>query len=608
MLEYCADDYVSFYLNGTCILQRSEIGYADYQILSTADGTLPLENFKENEENIFCADNLNVQSSMALSYRFTVYHSDGDPVVIWSDPENSKLLHLKQGESSPAGWTDAGFDDSTWSQAFAYKEPGTWVNLFHLSEHAFDSFLGSGFVPYLSHLKKGDAGRDERNLFRSKFRFPNHPSKIGVIMNPARINFGGTVSVTLIPGPDTTELSQFYILAWLPSSLQLTNYAPGASFDPKTRRISWKVSNQDMKLSYLKLNAESIVSADGWTAPEKFLGPPKRGKAREKADIPDRIFEDGAIPHPGAVGWFKMQEPKLDMSQGVPVIQGVIFHSQLKMGKQTANGHPETDKIFFNYSVDGRDKGALKDDVMIARMTGNRYWFDGYYHASEDRRWTFDDIKNLKVMFRTQQVGRRDKNFASSVTCVVRYYYPNRVAPWFQAKVLEKGCVPLKMDTGLFRFGAKLNPADPAELAVNQGLCASTPVPMPTSTPVPIAAGPQPTSTPLPVSAPQISVGLGCLSVSPDPVDYGGTFISFCLKAGASISGHVYTDSGKGVRSIAASEFRPGQANQIFFNGMNDEGKLLIPGRYLCELRAEKDGHVETRNTYFTIVQKRPRR
>jgi hypothetical protein len=608
-LEYCADDHVSFYLNGARILEQSERGYADYQILSTADGTLPLESFKENEENIFCADNLNADGPMSLSYRLNVYHSDGDPVVIWSDPAQSRFVHLYKGAPYPAGWTDAGFDDSQWGQAVAFKEPSNWIALFHLPEHAFDDFFGSGFVPYLAHNDGGGAGADEHNLFRSKFRFPNHPSKVNAIINPTHIKSGGLISVRLIPGPDTTELSRFYILAWLPADLQLTNYAPGASYDSRTRRISWKTSNLEMKVAYLKLYAESIASAGGWASPQKFLGPPKEGKAREKLKIPDSIFEDGAIPNQGAAGWFKLQEPKLDFSQGTPVIQGVIFHSQLKLGGQSANHKPEADRIFFNYSVDGRNQGILKEDVLISRMTGKEYWFDGYYHATQDRRWTWEDIKHLKVMYRALQVGQRDKNFAASVTCVVRYYYPDRVAPWFQARVLEKGCAPVELKTGIFRYGAKFNPADPLRLAVNEGLCIPTPVPMPTATQVVIAdARPQPTSTPLPPSSPQIALGLDCLSVSPDPMDYGGAFISFCLKMGARISVALYTDSGKGVRRIAASEFPVGQLNQIFFNGMDDEGKLLAPGRYLCELRAEKDGHAEIRNTYFAVVRKRLRR
>src|SRR6185369_15239638 len=142
-------------------------------------------------------------------------------------------------------------------------------------------------------------------------------------------------------------------------------------------------------------------------------------------------------------------------------IQGVIFRSQLKMGGRSNNGHLETDKIMFNYSVNEKTRGVLKNDVNVARTTADANWIDGYYHASEDRKWSWEDLRNLMVMFKGVQVGNRDKNMMANVTCIVRYYYPNRVAPWFQAKVLEKTCADIQLKTGVFRFGSNLTSSDP---------------------------------------------------------------------------------------------------------------------------------------------------
>jgi hypothetical protein len=51
-------------------------------------------------------------------------------------------------------------------------------------------------------------------------------------------------------------------------------------------------------------------------------------------------------------------------------------------------------------------------------------------------------------------------------------------------------------------------------------------------------------------------------------------------------------------------EFRDGDS-QIFFNALDDSGKLLLPGRYTYELVAKDGKAVETRNSTLTIVKKR---
>src|SRR5688572_25207310 len=104
MLEYCADDEVAIYLNGSELMRRSEFGPFDYQVITTADGSLPLELFRENQENVLGVENFDTEAgAINVSYRLTVYHSDGDPVVIWSVPEQSRFLHLSKEEKSPLG-------------------------------------------------------------------------------------------------------------------------------------------------------------------------------------------------------------------------------------------------------------------------------------------------------------------------------------------------------------------------------------------------------------------------------------------------------------------------------------------------------------------------
>lgn len=611
VLEYSADDEVAFHLNGSVLLERSEFGPFSYDVLSTADGTLPLELFRENEENVLAIENFDTAGgSMQVSYRLTVYHSDGDPVVIWSNPEGVKFLHLSKEEKAPAGWTQNNFDDSKWGEALGVHLFWAWMSMPVLEDPAFDGLFSIGKVPFLVHRADAMCRNADHNLFRARFRFPNSPSKVQLKVDPPLARAGQQISVSLHPGPDTTSMPQYNLMAWLPPQLQYVSGTTGAHFDQKLNRVHWVGTNRALGLGYLKLNAAKVISATGWGAPEKLLGWPKR-LPRRKQNQTVAQQENGALPIQGFEGWFKMDEPKLNISRGVPKIQGVIFHSQIRMGSQDAMGKPEVDQILFNYSVDGGKRRVLPRDVNIVRTNWGSTFTDGYYHASEDREWTWDDLKNLQVVLRARQVGQRDKNLIASITCVVRYYFPDQVKPAFYAKVIEPRCMDVELKSGIFRHGAKLVTSDPTSLKINAQACAPTPVPRPTSTQVPIiAAKPQPTSTPvMDNKLVVLSLGLGCLSVAPDPFDFGGAFINFCLKKEAKITVNIYNSTtGAGLRRIEGKEFRAGTNNQIFFNALDDKGKLLPPGRYIYELVAEKNGVTETRNNFLNIVKKRGKR
>ena len=153
--------------------------------------------------------------------------------------------------------------------------------------------------------------------------------------------------------------------------------------------------------------------------------------------------------------------------------------------------------------------------------------------------------------------------------------------------------------------------SDPAELKVNSRFCPPSPVPSPTPTEIPKAALRMPTpeaprlaEAPRPAEAPgQAMAGenrfqLGCLSASPEPFNFAGTFVSFCMKSDANITLNVYASSdGHLVRQMKAGAFRSGDNNQAFFNALDDAGRLLDNGEYVLELVAENKGHRELRNT-----------
>jgi hypothetical protein len=442
----------------------------------------------------------------------------------------------------------------------------------------------------------------DHDLYRSHFKFPDHPAKVTAIVNPPNAVAGQQVAVRLIPGPDSAEFSQFNVLAWLPQGLELVNQSQGGQYDAKLRRLAWNFGSRDLDVRYATLPAQSIISASGWQGPEKLLGPPKAGKGWRQLNTPDSIWNDGAVVTDHHPGWFKLAPHNVDLSRWKPIILGVIFHSQMRLGGKDTSTVTEADSVRFNYSVDGSTREALKDDIEVSRMSNGDYWFDGYYDASEDRKWTWDDVSRLAVKFDVRARGSVDKNLISSVEAVVKYYTPAKASPYFFAKVTDPRCETLKVFAGAFRTGSPLLSSDPVDLAVNQSLCAPTPVPTPTYTPIPKEQMRIPTPEPT-KDAGKVMVGmnqfqLGCLSAAPEPFNFAGTFISFCVKKDVDVTLNVYSaDDGKLVRQMKAGAFRPGDNNQIFYNAMDDNGKLLHDGAYVIELVAEKDGHKETRNS-----------
>lgn len=607
VLEYSVDDKVSFYLNGSTILALSDFAPFNYEVLSTADGTLPMDLFKPNQDNLLAVEDHDVEGgNMSVSYRFTIHFSDGDPLVIWSDPTQSKFIHLHKDQPDPPGWILPGFDDRAWAPAARVTELKFPFFAFPLlPDPAFSGFLGGGGVPRLSHTFNMNCTTADHNLFRSHFRFPNHPAKVVALINPPQAARGQRVAVRLLPGPDTTELNQFNLLAWLPQGLTLAGAAPGYQYAPQLRRLAWSFDRRDLKVGYAHMPAVTVLSAGGWRAPEKALGPPKAGKGRRQLNTPASVWDDGAAFYANRPAWFRLAPPGVDLRQWRPLIQGVIFHSQMRLGGKNTATDTGADAVMFNYSVDGGRNAALANDVDVARMSTSDYWFDGYYDASEDRRWTWEELGQLAVRIMARARGDDDRNLLSSVVATVRYYSPAEASPWFYAVVDEPRCATLKLNTAVFHLGQGALASDSVDLPVNQALCPATPVPTPTSTPIPKREMVAPTPEPPKAESAGLALhgenrfDLGCLAVDPEPFNYAGTFVSFCVKKDVNVTLNVYSaDTGKLARQMEAGAFRAGD-NQFFFNAQDDQGKELAPGAYVFELVAEKNGYKEVRNATF---------
>jgi len=611
VLEYSVDDQAAFFLNGSPILKRSNFAPFDFEVLSTSDGTLPMELFNPYGDNLLAVENFDTEGDhMSISYRFTVHTSDSDPIVIWSDPEQAKMLHLSKAEKDPEGWTQNSFDDSAWAPAKLATE---LKNPFFVFPSLLDPALGGLFddpyVPRLAHNFNMKCNTQDHNLYRSHFRFPDKPAKVQAVIRPVTANAGQQVAVRLVPGPDSAEFSQFNVLGWIPAGMELTQSAPGAKYDPTLRRLSWSYNRRDLQVGYAKMNLASVLRASGWRAPEKALGPLKAGKGRRKLNTADALWNDGAGFTANRPGWFKLSPHGVDLSKWRPQILGVLIRSQLKLGGKDQATSLGADAVHLNYSFDGGATEALKDDAYIGRMSSMDYWFDGWYDATEDRKWTWEDLNNLAIKIECTARGNQDTNLLAGLEVTVKYYTPSMASPWFYAKVTEPKCTTLKLNTGAFRVGAPLLSSDPVDLAVNPGLCPPTPVPTPTETPIPkklmVAPTPEPTRPAGIEMVSDLRFGLGNLRVNPDPVNFAGTFIEFSVKKDVDITLNVYSGTtGKLVRQMKGGAFRPGN-NQLFFNAMDDSGKVLAPGRYTYELVGEKDGHKEIRNGGFEFIKAR---
>src|SRR5580700_2759258 len=91
-LEYFGDDKCGFYLNGHLLLTPENCPYMSnwWGCISTSDGTLPLEYFNNNGDNLLAAANYDLFGDrMYMGYRLTVHHSSGDPVVVWGIPDQT---------------------------------------------------------------------------------------------------------------------------------------------------------------------------------------------------------------------------------------------------------------------------------------------------------------------------------------------------------------------------------------------------------------------------------------------------------------------------------------------------------------------------------------
>lgn len=611
LLEYSIHDKAAFYLNGTPILDRSDFEPNDYEALSTADGGLPAQLLEAPGANLLASEDYEIDSGLlALCYRLTIRRSAGDPIVVWSDPDHVKMLHLGKGQENPEGWNLPGFDDSAWVPAVAgtdLESPAGGPPLPILTEKAFAGVFGlQAFVPILSDLFSFASAPRDRNLYRESFLIPDLPQAVGIRVDKPEATQGQTLRVDLVPGADALDYGAFKLVAWLPQGLKFLDAKPGYTYKPEQGQLSWSVQRKDLHESFAVLSATSVLDAGGWSQPDLALGGPKAGKARRQLNVSDYDFNHAAARFTAnRPAWFRMSPSGVDLTAGRPAILGVLFRTQLRLGGSDDAIRTDADLVELNYSVDGREEGALRKNARVSHgMDTNGYWFDAYYEASGDRPWTWEDLDHLAVMIRSKARGTVCQNLLASVVATVRYASLEGADAWFEGQVSAADCASLPLRAEIQRLGKAPVPSEPSAIRANPALCApgpsatptSLPLPSPTGTPGPGIPAPAQSATPGPgaegkAMASEDYFHLGCLATDPEPFNYAGTFLSFCLGRGAVLALKVYDAAGgKLLRSVQAGAFSAGQG-QIFFNALDADGKALAPGAYQLELEASDGNH-----------------
>jgi hypothetical protein len=603
-LEYSVDEIASFYLNGHAVALNTPDHYPDYAVLSTTDGTLPLKYFNPNGDNLLAVSDFVRRGGgdIAISYRLTVHHSNGDPVVVWSVPQGTKLLHLSAGQPQPAGWTMPGFDDSTWPQAVKMVYGTAWYTYPEIPDPAFGGAFGfQGVVPHLSFSSSGAANSGDVDLFRNHFSFPYSASKTRIYINPPAASQGQAVAVRILPGRDAADVGAFSMYADLPKGLQLVSAPKASSFDRQSNRVAWSYPGAEASVRYIPLGADRVIDAGGWTNPEKVLGgfkPTYHPTGWYHKGIPEDLYQDGATFYPGSEGIFGLSQPDPAVVAAYPEILGVIFHGQMMAGGQNTATVKDVDDFMFNYSVTPDGTKVLKHGVWVSRVSNANAWFDGYYDASTDIPWTWADVQNLRVYMEAETRRNPDKNRVASMWAVVRCYRPQDMAPVFYARVADTNCEILHVNAGLYsrKFGTASS--DGVDLPVNQGIC-PTPTAIPTVS-VYFAAQPVASPTPGPgLKSGSEILGLGCLASAPEPFNYAGVFMQFCLKKPAQIKVRIFDSSNNLVREFDGGNFGAGDG-QIFFNAQDASQKPLLPGPYTYQLNASNGEVSVERNGSFT--------
>lgn len=402
-LECCGDDHCQFYINGTL---GGQTGWNFDQMInySTADGTLDLNDFLPGVQNLIACDNPpNTGGPQCITFRLTVRYSDGTTDVVWSNPDaTSKFFHVQWPLPVPVGWMNPGFNDSAWTTPFdiTYEDSGYYVM-------PDASNVPYGYVPWLSNSQPfAPDPPGSQNLYRNYFSFPGSGINLAKSASVSSVMTGGQVDYTLAIGTLNDTVSTITVYDTVPAG---TVYVPGSvtgggTYNPVTNMLSWTYNlTGQVTFNYSNQYISSVISAPGWTSPASAVG------------VTQGAF--GTMFTPGNTGWFQVAAPNV-ANQNQYIIAGVIFHNTV----ESLGLDGLIDPLYFNYSADGTNNGFLTNPPNIMRETTELNSLDGYYDATADRHWTWQDLNNLRVEYYNSVSGVADASSLDGLDVIVKYY------------------------------------------------------------------------------------------------------------------------------------------------------------------------------------------
>ena len=226
--------------------------------------------FDPYHDNLLAVEDYDTEGDhISISYRFTVHISDGDPIVIWSDPSQAKFLHLAKEQPDPEGWTREQFRRFQ----LAAGRGGTELNFpSYASKPAGLGLWQPSAVEWCPTCRTNSQSHDnteDHDLLPEPFpASPTTRPRSGPgepVLGSAR----SELAVQPFPGPDSAEFSQFNILAWLPKGLEPGQRPPGYKWVPSMRRLSWSYDRDDLQVGYATCPPRSVISASGWSQPDR---------------------------------------------------------------------------------------------------------------------------------------------------------------------------------------------------------------------------------------------------------------------------------------------------------------------------------------------------
>jgi hypothetical protein len=396
--EYVADDRLDFYLNGQKIEMAGSNDWTYYSVLSSIDGSLPMDAFKWGQKNLIALNNFDtLAGALDCSWRLSVRYSDRPPFVFIATSENTRMLRRTRNQSAPTGWEQVAFDDKVWEapdEALKAKPLLVWLPMNPAEQQLFHRDI----LPRLCATADCECSVKDNNLLRTWFELPALPEGPALTVAPKALEKNDKTGLRLRWGADVGELGARLLSLDVPKGLAVASVSPGA--EVKGRTLEWRAPATGSAGQSTRLLLQKVEDAGGWQDADKVLQRPfQKFMNPIGASVPMATFL------PDQKAWFKVDVRDPRQRQLGP-IQGVLFRAQIDFEEYNFVSSTTVvldDRFTLNYSVDGRLNGVLAADQNMLHALSLPLWTQAYYDASADRAWTWNELDNLKVQLMSKR-------------------------------------------------------------------------------------------------------------------------------------------------------------------------------------------------------------